>query len=137
MGSATLFLYCVSVVLLIWAALDVNRLLRQNSQIRQTTATIAKIYKPTAAGTQKKKQGYWAAVRYTVNGQIYTAEDRLPVAPTAKIGDEMRISYYTAQPKKLCIKKTKRLVLLLLNAIVCFVIGYLFVIKITKKMKNL
>lgn len=124
MGNATIFLYCLSVIFLIFASLDVNRFLRQNSQIQQTTATIAKIYKPTEAGTQKKKQGYWAALRYTVNGQIYTSEDRLPVAPTAKIGDEMRINYYTAHPKKLCVRKTKRLLLLLLIAIICFVIGY-------------
>lgn len=123
MSKEALFLYGMSAVAFLFAAINMIWILAMRKKTAVTTATVVSV-KTISPESMKRLNSKWAQVSYKVGKKNYTPVCRIQVPMTAQIGSRVSVRYDKNQPEKLYAFSGKRMAAGLLTGIFCIILAH-------------
>lgn len=123
-SAQEIFLFGVTAIAsIVYSAYQYINYMMNKELISYTTAVIIDT-KTVVAETMEKNNSRWAIVRFRVGGKEYISSSRIQVPMYARVGDEIKITYYKDNPSKLFTASLKKAGIFFIIGIVCMAIMF-------------
>ena len=99
MKKDVLFLIIIGCCALIFAVYNLVGVLGNRHKTAETNGVIVSVFMPNQVSNFRNSK--WAEVRYTVDGRVYTSENRVQVPLARQVGDTVRVRYDSENPGRL------------------------------------
>lgn len=119
MRGDVFFLVVIGGFSLAFAMYNLVCTLRTQHKSGVAVGVVAAVFMPNPA-TEKRLNSKWAEVRYSVDGKIYTSDNRVQIPMTLQVGDRIKVRYDTELPTHLYSFSFTRVFVALAVAAGCF-----------------